>query len=298
MLPAVMSGSGYRFRLGDFRCVVVSDGAYTYPNPARTFFIDAPKERLREKLLAQEIQLDEWTEFVSDYSCLLVDTGMHRVLIDTGGGALSTTTGKLRTNLQALGFRPEDIDTVVLTHAHSDHIGGNVGSDGRPAFPSSRFKIARAEWDFWTAEPDLSRLRIPANIQKVLASVGRAHLLPIRAQVDLIEPGEEIEPGILSVATSGHTPGHLAIDVSSQGEHLLYVSDAILHPLHIEEPDWNASLDIAPNEAAESRRRLLRLATSERALVHGFHFPFPGLGRVEPAGEGWSWKPLAIPPET
>jgi len=297
MLPAVMSAPGYRFRLGDFRCVVVSDGAYTYPNPARTFFIDAPTEELREKLLASGIRLDEWTEFVSDYNCLLVETGAHRVLIDTGGGALSASTGKLQTNLQALGFQPEDIDTVILTHAHSDHTGGNTRPDGRSAFPTSRFKIARAEWDFWTAGPDLSRLRIPPNIQKVLANVGRAYLQPIREQVDLVEPGEEIEPGIRSVGTPGHTPGHLAIDVSSRGEHLLYVSDAILHTIHIEEPGWNASLDISPGEAADSRRLLLNRATSERALVHGFHFPFPGLGHVEPAGETWKWNPSAISPD-
>ncbi len=289
-----MPAASYEFRLGSFRCVVVSDGTYTYANPALTFFLDAPEERLREKLLANGVRLDRWTEFVSDYSCLLVDTGSRRVLIDTGGGALSSTTGKLRANLRSLGLPPEDIDTVILTHAHSDHVGGNLGPDGRPAFPAARYKIARSEWEFWTAEPDLSRLRIPAHLQKVLASVGRSHLLPLRGQVDLIEPGEEIEPGVRSVDSSGHTPGHLAVDVSSQGEHLLYVSDAILHPLHIEEPDWSAAVDVSPTEAAEARRRLLRRASSQHALVHGFHFPFPGLGHVGPVGEAWRWTPWAV----
>ncbi len=287
----------YRFRLGDLRCAAVSDGAYAYPQPATTFFIDAPKEQLRTKLIGRGIRLDDWGEFVSDYSCLLVQSDSHRVLIDTGGGALSTTTGRLRQSLLTTGIRPEDIDTVVLTHAHSDHSGGNVGPDGRPAFPASRFKIARAEWEFWTGAPDLSKLRVPAHIQKVLANVGRDYLLPIQDQVDFVEPGEEIAPGIRAIDTSGHTPGHMAIDVASRGEHLLYVSDAILHPIHIEEPEWNAAVDIHPEKAAKARRELLELATSETALVHGFHFPFPGLGHVEPSGAGWTWKPLRAAPD-
>lgn len=287
-----VTGAVFGFPLGDFRLWVVSDGSYSYPSPATTFFLDAPKDRLRAKLRGRGIDLDRWSEFVSDYSCLLVDTGRRRVLIDTGGGRLSPSTGKLRTHLEAVGIPPDRVETVVLTHAHSDHAGGNIDGSGRSAFPASRFTMARAEWDYWTSGPDLSRLRIPAHLQRVLANVGRDYLEPIRSQLDLVDPNVEIVPGIELVGTPGHTPGHVAVDVSSKGEHLLYVSDAILHTLHIEEPDWNASVDISPREAAESRRLLLRRAVDERALVHGFHFPFPGLGRVELSADGWSWKPL------
>lgn len=282
----------YRFRLGDFRCMVVRDGTYTYHHPASVFFLDAPREQLDRKLRRAGIDPEKWTEFVSDYSCLFVEFGDRKVLIDTGGGSLGPDTGKLIPSLRAAGLEPEEIDTVVLTHGHVDHVGGNIGPDGRSAFPNARFKMVRAEWNFWTSQPDLSGLRIPADIQKVLAGIGPARLLPVRDQVDLIEPNEEILPGIRAVGTPGHTPGHLAISLSSEGEQLLYVSDAILHPFHIEEPDWNSSVDIEPRDAASSRRLLMRLATSQRMLVHGFHFPFPGLGHVESEGPGWRWKPL------
>lgn len=289
-----MTDSIYRFPLGEFRCAVVRDGTYTYHNPANLLFIDAPKEELARKLRGIGIDPERWTEFVSDYSCLLVEAGGRRVLIDTGGGTLGPDTGKLTANLRAAGIDPGKIDTIVLTHGHGDHVGGNTGPDGRSAFPSARFKIVRAEWDFWTSQPDLSSLRIPAYIQKVLANIGPEQLLPVQDQVDFIEPDQDILPGIRAVGTPGHTPGHLAIGLSSQGHHLLYVSDAILHPIHIEEPDWNASVDTAPKEAARSRRLLLRLATSQSALVHGFHFPFPGLGQVETVGHGWRWQPLTV----
>lgn len=291
-----MALSSYRFRLGDFNCFAVSDGSYLYRDPANLMFIDAPKEDLRAKFREKGMKLEDWTEWRSDYSCLLVDTGQRHVLIDTGGGPLSADTGRLPANLRALGFPPESIDTVVLTHAHSDHVGGNTGTDGRSAFPASRFKMDRAEWDFWTSAPDLSGLRIPVWIQQLLANVGRERLLPIRDQVDIVEPDAEILPGFRAVRTPGHTPGHMAVDVSSRDEHLLYVSDAIIHPIHIEEPSWNASVDIDPPTAANSRRLLLRRAASEKALVHGFHFPFPGLGHVESVGEGWRWHPITINP--
>jgi len=290
-----VSRANFGFSVGNFRVWVVSDGTYTYPSPATTLFIDAPPDRLRARLAERGIDLDGWSQFVSDYSCLLVDTGRERVLIDTGGGRLSGSTGKLLANLEAIGVSSNSIGTIILTHAHSDHTGGNVDSAGRSAFPASRFKMTRTEWDYWTSAPDLSRLRIPIHIQRVLANVGHDYLEPIRSQVDLIAPNAEVVPGIELVDTAGHTPGHVAVDVSSRGEHLLFVSDAILHPLHIEEPGWNASVDVSPEDATESRRRLLRRAVAERALVHGFHFAFPGLGRVTPVGEGWSWKPLTSP---
>lgn len=287
-----MSGGVFEFYLGDFRVWVVSDGSYTYRDPATTFFIDAPTDHLRLKMRERGIDLDRWFEFVSDYSCLLIDTGPRKVLIDTGGGRLSASTGELSANLEALGMTPDRVDTIVLTHAHPDHAGGNVDVTGRSAFPASRFTMALAEWDYWTSRPDLSRLRISAHLQQVLANIGRDYLEPIRSQVDLVTPDVEVVPGITLLGTPGHTPGHVAVDISSRGEHLLDVSDAILHTLHVEEPGWNASVDLSPNDAAESRRRLLHRAVAEHALVHGFHFPFPGLGRVEPLGEGFTWKPL------
>lgn len=101
-----------------------------------------------------------------------------------------------------------------------------------------------------------------------------------------------IVPGIHAVAAPGHTPGHMALAISSGGEQLLCISDTALHPIHVEHPDWCAVVDFAPQQVVTTRRRLFKRAANEKALVLGFHFPFPGLGHVIPKGDGWQWQPI------
>ena len=114
---------------------------------------------------------------------------------------------------------------------------------GQPAFPNARWVMGRTEWDFWSGEPDLSALRDDHFIPMMLASAG-ANLPPIEPLLDFVEPGDEIVPGIVAVDASGHTPGQMALSISSGGEQLLALADAVIHPLHIEQPDWVAPLDL------------------------------------------------------
>jgi glyoxylase-like metal-dependent hydrolase (beta-lactamase superfamily II) len=292
-----MSNEIFPFKIGKLECMAVSDGIHiytppTFPPPATLLFANAPRERLEQVLREHNLQPEQWVEWISPYICVVVNTGKHRVLIDTGANGLGPNTGKLLQNLKALGIAPEDIDTVILTHGHPDHIGGNTDSEGKPTFPNARYVMWQDEWDFWTSEQ--AELKLDEHVREVLLQVARKNLPPIQAQLDLINHETEIVPGIQAIAAPGHTPGHMALAISSEGEQLLCISDTALHPIHLEQPEWCATVDFVPEQVIVTRRRLLNRAAAEKTLVLAFHFPFPGLGHVVQKGKGWQWQPIEM----
>ncbi len=285
----------YRFEVGTIQCIAVSDGTLTYapptfPPPAMFLFANAPREQLEQALRQHGIPAEQWLEWVSPYICLVVNTGEHLVLVDTGADGLAPSTGRLLENLRTAGIAPEQIDTVVLTHGHPDHIGGTTDARGRPAFPNAQHVMWKDEWDFWTSEQ--AELKLDEHGKEVLLKTARDNLPPIEGQLHLVDQEMEVVPGMRAVAAPGHTPGHMAVAVSSQGQQLLCLSDTVLHPIHMEQPEWHAVVDFDPPEVVATRRRLLDRAAAEKALVLVFHFPFPGLGHVAPDGEAWRWQPI------
>lgn len=285
----------HRFTIGSFKCMTVSDGTHvyappTFPPPASFLFVNAPRQRLEQVLRENNLQEERWVEWMSPYICLVVDTGKHLVLVDTGADGLGPDTGKLLQHLQIQGISPEDIDTVILTHGHPDHLGGNTDAEGKPVFVHARYVICRDEWDFWMSEQ--AELKLDEHSREVLLGYARKNLPPIQNQLSLVNYETEILPGIQTIAAPGHTPGHMALAISSEGEQLLCVSDTVLHPIHLEQPDWYAAVDLDPGQVEDTRRRILAKAANEKALVVAFHFPFPGLGHVIPKGDAWQWQPI------
>jgi glyoxylase-like metal-dependent hydrolase (beta-lactamase superfamily II) len=291
-----MSSERYQFDVGSFECIAISDGTFAYPHPSKNvfinFFVNAPEDSLARVLRGHNLVPEQWEEYVSPYICLLISKERDHVLVDTGAGKLAPTTGRLIPNLEAEGISPEDVDTVILTHGHPDHIGGNVDSEGKPAFPNARYVMWKNEWDFWTSNPDLSALKIDDHGKEILVKVAQTALYPIRDQLELIEEEVEIKPGIRAISAPGHTPGHMAVEVVSEGNQILHISDAVLHPIHLVQPDWFSSVAFDPKNVKTSRLMLFNKVASEDSHVIATHFPFPGLGHIIKKVERWQWQPI------
>ena len=306
--PAAAAPGGanaHRFAVGDFEVIAVSDGALNFPNPlfavpiTQVLFADAPPDELAAAL--REAGLEEWVESPETAAAslvltpLVIDTGRELVLLDTGTGPAGGIPdfGHLRASLAAAGIAPGDVDLVVLSHAHSDHILGTVGADGAPVFPNARYVMGRVEHAFWTDEARVAEVFTDATIREQVLGPVRAALPVISSRLELIDEAAEVEivPGLRAVAAYGHTPGHTAFLVESAGERLLAVFHTFTHPLHVAHPSWNMAFDTFPNQTDTTRRGILDRAAAEGLRVHVYHFPFPGLGRVSREGDAWRWQP-------
>jgi glyoxylase-like metal-dependent hydrolase (beta-lactamase superfamily II) len=285
----VKEGS-YRFDLGDFKCVSLADGTSDYG--LEQFFKNVPKEEVEAELRKSELPTDHIT---TPYTYLLVDAGEHRVLADMGAGNLRPTTGKLVQNMRAASIDPDSIDTVVITHAHPDHIGGTLDSEGNPVYANAAYYISEREWDFWFSESAIDQA-FPGPAAERFVTTARKNLKPLEDRTTLLEfvDGEsEIIDGISAIEAPGHTPGHMVVCFVSGNERLYYIGDTVLYPFHLEHPDWLPIFDILPDEAEPSKHKIFDRVAEEKAWVVGQHFPpFPGLGHVVKKGAGWQWQPV------
>lgn len=233
--------------------------------------------------------------FSSARMCLFVKMPQNNLLIDTGlGTGIGPNSGKALENLELVGISRRDIDVVIITHAHPDHIGGNTNARGAPLFPNARYIMNRREWEFWLLEPTFSPQE-EAIKPIALASIQK-NLRSIQDRFELIEvKGEkEVIPGITLIEAPGHSPGLIALRISSGSEQLLCISDIFHQPSELKKLDWCIYSGNLTEEAINTRSKILSIAASG-ATVFGCHFPYPGLGHVEKKGDGWSWQPLKPP---
>jgi len=280
-----MNNTSTTFALGELRCLAVADGTKNYP--LKNFFANVPLAQVEEALRQRGQPVDVIT---TPYTYLIVDAGTHRTLVDMGAGELGPRTGRLVDNMRAAGIDPASIDNVIITHAHPDHIGGALTDEGQPTYANAQVYIHKDEWDFWHS--GRATTKAPHFV-----GFARQQLAGLQERIHLIDRGGEISPGISVLEAPGHTPGHMVVSVSSEGKRLLYTSDVVLHPLHLEHPEWSSVYDILPEQASISKRRIYDLAAGEGVLVMGQHFaPFPSIGRVAKTHSGWRWQPVAMLP--
>lgn len=281
----------YRFEVGSFKVSTISDGLLKLP-PLPTYAPTADPKEVEQVMVERFWSPDELSLY---FNALYIDTGAHKVLIDTGAGVeLGSGLAKLTQNLGSIGVHPQDIDTVIITHAHPDHVGGIVASNGQLTFPNARYYISEAEWQFWTAPAiDLSPLKIPDQFKQGITAAARKHLGAIANKVNHFQPNQEIIPGITAIAATGHTPGQSALRITSGNAQLIVAADVFFNEaFDLEHPKWQTGFDLNPQQAVTTRRRLLDQIVDNRTMVIAYHMPFPALGHVRSRGDHYEWEPI------
>lgn len=286
----------YRFEVGELECLTVSDGAGPTV-PLTVHGTNVPVGRIGEVLRAHHLSA---SEAPVNLTALMVNTGPQTVLVDAGLGRMSGPNGEvvaaggISGNLAAAGVGPEDVDLVVITHFHPDHVGGLFDDRRGLVFPNARYALPRAEWEFWMETPaSQEALRMPEEFKRAQIETARNLLPRLDGRLDLFEADAEVLPGIRSIPAPGHTPGHVALEISSAGEKLLHVSDAFMHQVITpEHPDWHFAIDLDAERAVQTRRSLLEKAAREGPLVIAYHFPWPALGHILRREDAYAWEPI------
>lgn len=277
----------HSFRHGAFEITVLSDGYFVLPPPGTArdigfLYPDVPRTELETfmKSIGQGMDRVQLPNNV-----VLIRSASELMLIDTGAGAgWQPTAGKLVENLQLAGVDPTQITKVIFTHAHPDHLWGVASGDGALHFPNASYVVSAAEWNFWMADDVLSK--IPENF-RLFALGAKRDLSRIKDKLMTLKPDDEIVSGLRLMATFGHTPGHVSVEVAG-ADGLVIAGDVVANAaVSFAHPEWRFGIDALPDIAVRSRQRLLDRAAGEKMRLLGSHWPYPGLGTVERAGAAY-----------
>jgi glyoxylase-like metal-dependent hydrolase (beta-lactamase superfamily II) len=280
--PVPQPAIGKAVSVGDFAVVPLLDGQHGF---ALNLFRGADEATMLKAAGAQPVP--------GTFMVYLIKRGKECFLVDTGNGTLRPErSGQLPLCLQEAKIAPADIGTILITHLHGDHIGG-LAKDGKPAFPNAKVYMAKPEYDYWTNEEAMRQA--PENRRGLFQLI--KDMLRVLNQAGLVvffAPGDLVAPDITSVDLSGHTPGHTGFMLASKGKKLLFVGD-LLHgaALQMPRPDITIDFDVDQPKAKETRLRMFKQLAKDKTPIAGTHLPFPGIGLVQPAGEGYKLQEWA-----
>lgn len=230
-------------------------------------------------------------------NAFVVQSKDQTVLVDAGAAqCFGPTMGNAMANIQAAGFQPDDIDSILLTHLHPDHACGLATPDGQAAFPNATVWVAKADADFWL-DPE-TQAQAPEDKQPFFQLAQDAVAPYIKREAfHTYTDHSELLPGIGVVPTPGHTPGHSSYLVESDNESLLIWGDIVhSHSVQLQHPEVSIEFDSDQQQAIKSRTETVSKAAAERWLVAGAHMPFPGLGHLRSEDQGYSWVPIEYSP--
>lgn len=271
---APMLGPGaarfHRFTLGAFEVTAILAASRAVENPHEIFGLNASPDDFAAASAAAFLPTDRAQFF---FTPTLVNTGAELVLFDTGLDAASMTAA-----LADAGHTADQIDVVIVTHMHPDHIGGLL-DNGAPTFPNARYVTGAIEHNHWTGAP---------------SELFTANVTPLNEKFAFLDDGASAVSGITAMASFGHTPGHMAYVIESGGKALVITADTANHYVwSLGHPEWEVKYDADKAAAAETRRKLFGMIAADRLPFIGYHMPFPSVGFVEAQGEGFRFVPVA-----
>jgi glyoxylase-like metal-dependent hydrolase (beta-lactamase superfamily II) len=282
--------AAYNFHIGKLQATVISDGFIedTAPQP-----LWAPEAKPREfKAVLRSAFLPE-DRLRLDSNILALRTGEGVVLIDSGAGHLfGPTVGRLARNLVLAGIDSNEVKGIIISHAHSDHVGGVFDANGEPLFPNATIYTTATEYEYWTKNPDLSRSSAPAPLRAKITTDAQTFYRIGKERLQMVKPGQVLFGVVELVAAPGHTPGHTVFLIGNGEDRLLHIVDTAHHSvLMLAHPEWSAGVDTDSPRAIATRRRVFAAAAQGRTRVMGYHFPFPGIGHIRPQKGGYQWVP-------
>ncbi|MEM9107382.1 MAG: MBL fold metallo-hydrolase, partial [Pseudomonadota bacterium] len=275
----MQSGTGNpfaRFKVGDFEVNTLLDGSLTREDPQNIFGLNVSADEFKSVSDANLIPVDRTRFF---FTPTLINTGNELVLFDTGLGE----NGNIKAAMASAGYTPDQVDIVVITHMHPDHIGGLMTGEAA-TFPNARYVTGSAEYDFWTKE----------GAEGGAGPLVAKNVVPLAEKITFVKDGESVVSGITAMEAFGHTPGHMVYMIESNGNQLVLTADLANHYVwSVAYPDWEVLFDMNKEAAAANRRKVLGMLAADRIPFIGYHMPFPALGYIQARDSGFQYVPAS-----
>ena len=276
-----------KYKVGSAEVFSLHDGEVVRPS-LEGFVTNVPLEDVKKALVAAGKPDDK---FNNNFTMTAVKTGGKTILIDTGfGNNGAPTVGRLLDNMKAAGIDPASVNTILVSHFHPDHISGLMAKDtNAQIFPNAEILVPDAEYAFWTDPAKTSKL--PEGVQGLVKRINAT--FPTWKNIKQFAVGAEVAPGIKSIATHGHTPGHTSFLIGSGKDQLIVQGDVSNAPyLFVKNPGWHLMFDMDKPVAEATRRKLYDQAIADKAMIAGYHWGFPNAGTLAKDGNGYAFTAI------